>query len=136
MVEKANSTTASASTYGNQLTALPKATEVRPTPVAPPACAVRPPASTWPVMMITRAVMVQITTVSMKGSSSAAKPCDTGWLVCTAECAMAAEPTPASLENAARLKPWISAPTTPPTTPSDENAPRKIWPKAQGKRST
>jgi hypothetical protein len=36
-----------------------------------------------------------------------------GSLVRTAEWAMAAEPTPASFEKAARLKPWISAPTKP-----------------------
>ncbi len=44
---------------------------------------------------------------------------------------MAAEPTPASFENAARLKPWISAPTMPPATPRPVKAPSKIWPKAQ-----
>ena len=67
---------------------------------------------------MTSAVMVQITTVSMNGSSSETKPSVIGSLVRTAEWAMAAEPTPASFENAARLKPWISAPTTPPATPS------------------
>ena len=82
-------------------------------------------------MVITSAVMVQITTVSMKGSSSETTPSVTGSLVRTAECAMAAEPTPASLEKAARLKPWISAPTSPPATPSPVKAPAKIWPKAQ-----
>ena len=67
---------------------------------------------------MTSAVMVQITTVSMKGSSSETKPSVMGSLVRTAECAIAAEPTPASLEKAARLNPWINAPTMPPATPS------------------
>ena len=80
--------------------------------------------------MITSAVMVQITTVSMNGSSSETKPSVIGSLVRTAECAIAAEPTPASFENAARRKPWISAPTMPPATPSPVKAPAKIWPKA------
>ena len=48
------------------------------------------------------AVMVQMTTVSMKGSSRATKPSLTGWRVLTAECTIGAEPTPASLEKAAR----------------------------------
>jgi hypothetical protein len=80
---------------------------------------------------MTSAVMVQITTVSTKGSSSATVPSVTGSLVRTAEWAIAAEPTPASLENAARRKPWISAPTTPPVTPRPVKAPAKICPKAQ-----
>ena len=80
---------------------------------------------------MTSAVMVQITTVSISGSRSETKPSVIGSLVFTAEWAIAAEPTPASLENAARLKPWISAPTRPPATPSPVNAPAKICPKAQ-----
>ena len=79
--------------------------------------------------MITSAVMVQITTVSMNGSSSDTKPSVIGSLVRTAEWAMAAEPTPASFEKAARLKPWISAPTMPPAMPSPVKAPAKIWPR-------
>ena len=71
------------------------------------ACATAsPPAVKSPrTVRITSAVMVQITTVSMKGSSSDTKPSVIGSLVRTAEWAMAAEPTPASLEKAARLKP-------------------------------
>ena len=80
-----------------------------------------------PEMVMTSAVMVQITTVSMKGSSSETTPSVMGSLVRTAECAMAAEPTPASLEKAARRKPWISAPTRPPATPRPVKAPAKIW---------
>lgn len=109
---------------------LAKAAEVSATPRASPASSVTPEAVTWPVMMMTNAVMVQITTVSMNGSSSAAKPCETGWSVRTAEWAMAAEPIPASFEKVARRKPWIRAPTTPPATPSALNAPAMIWPKA------
>ena len=80
-----------------------------------------------PVMMITSAVMVQMTTVSMNGSSSDTKPSVTGSLVRTALWAIAAEPMPASFEKAARRKPWIRAPMAPPTTPSLVKAPAKIW---------
>ena len=53
-------------------------------------------------------------TVSMKGSSSATMPWRTGSLVIAAECAIGAEPQPASFEKAARRKPMIITPTTPP----------------------
>ena len=53
-------------------------------------------------MMITKAVIVQITTVSMNGSSSATMPSLTGSSVLAAEWAIAAEPIPASFENTAR----------------------------------
>ena len=52
--------------------------------------------------MITNAVMVQITTVSINGSNKETTPSDAGYLVFTAECAMEAEPAPASLEKAAQ----------------------------------
>ena len=52
--------------------------------------------------IITKAVIVQITTVSINGSNNATTPSDAGYLVLTAECAIAAEPAPASFENAAR----------------------------------
>ena len=57
--------------------------------------------------MITKAVMVQITTVSIKGSNKATKPSEAGYFVFTAECAIDAEPAPASFEKAARLNPVI-----------------------------
>ena len=41
----------------------------------------------------------------MKGSNKATNPSDAAYLVLTAECAIEADPTPASFENAARLKP-------------------------------
>ncbi len=81
-------------------------------------------------MTMVRAVMVQMTTVSTNGSSMATKPSVTGRRVLTAECAMGAEPTPASLENAARWKPMIRTPTTPPVTPSGEKAPLMMSPNA------
>ncbi len=57
------------------------------------------------IIMIPSAVMVHTTTVSINGSNNATIPSlAAGYLVFTAECAMAAEPTPASFENAARLK--------------------------------
>ena len=62
-------------------------------------------------MTIVSAVIVQTMTVSMNGSSRETKPSLTGCRVLTAECAIGAEPTPASLENAARWKPTISTPS-------------------------
>ena len=53
------------------------------------------------VIIITKAVIVQTTTVSINGSNKATNPSDAGYFVFTAECAIAAEPTPASFENAA-----------------------------------
>ena len=82
-------------------------------------------------MMMTSAVIVQITTVSMKGSRSDTNPSVIGSRVLTAEWAMAADPTPASFEKAARRKPWMSAPTTPPAMPVSVKAPRRISPNAQ-----
>ena len=58
-----------------------------------------------PVIIITSAVIVQITTVSIKGSNKATIPSETGSFVLAAECAIAAEPTPASFEKAALLNP-------------------------------
>jgi len=55
--------------------------------------------------------MVQMTTVSIKGSSKATKPSEGGWFVFAVLCAIAAEPTPASLENAARWKPTTKTPS-------------------------
>ena len=66
-------------------------------------------------MMITSAVIVHITTVSMKGSNNATKPSEAAYLVFTAECAIDAEPAPASLEKAALLNPTIKTPIIPPT---------------------
>ena len=71
-------------------------------------------------------------TVSTNGSNRATKPSLTGRLVFTAEWAMGAEPRPASLENAARWKPMIITPTTPPATPSGLNAPVMMEPNAPG----
>ena len=75
-----------------------------------------------PVTMTTSAVSRQMITVSRNGSMSAAKPCDMGSWVRTVAWAMGAEPSPASLANAARRKPWINAPITPPVTASPLNA--------------
>ncbi len=63
---------------------------------------------------------------------SAANPCDMGSLVRTVACAIGAEPSPASLANAARRKPWMSAPTTPPATASGTNASRTMVANAPG----
>ena len=79
-----------------------------------------------PVMTMVRAVIVQMTMVSMNGSSSETNPSVEGSFVFTAECAIDAEPMPASLENAARWNPTMRTPTMPPDTPSGENAPETI----------
>jgi len=49
----------------------------------------------------------------------------TGSLVLTAECAIDAEPTPASLEKHARWNPIIKTPINPPFIASALNAPIK-----------
>lgn len=53
-----------------------------------------------PEIVITNAVIVEMITVSISGSSNDTKPLVVGSFVLTAACAIAAEPTPASLENA------------------------------------
>ena len=63
---------------------------------------------------MTRPVAVQTMTVSMKGSKSATSPSLIGSFVFAAEWAIEAEPTPASLENAARRMPITNVPITPP----------------------
>ena len=103
--------TAIASTLGNHGTTVSKAEEVRATPSTPS------PSFHTPLMTIVSAVIVQITMVSMNGSSSATWPSVEGSLVLTAEWAIEADPMPASLEKAARWKPTISTPTTPPVMP-------------------
>jgi AGCS family alanine or glycine:cation symporter len=52
-------------------------------------------------IIITSAVIVQITTVSINGSNKDTIPSETGSLVLAAECAIEADPTPASFEKAA-----------------------------------
>ena len=64
---------------------------------------------------MTRAVIVQMTTVSIKGSNKATRPSEAEYFVLTAEWAMEAEPAPASFEKAALLKPTNKTPITPPT---------------------
>ena len=56
-------------------------------------------------MINTKAVIVQITTVSINGSNKATIPSETGSLVLAAAWAIDVEPTPASLEKAALLNP-------------------------------
>ena len=76
-----------------------------------------------PVITTTSAVIVQMTIVSMNGSSSATTPSDTGSSVLAAAWAMGAEPWPASLEKRPRLTPHIivtsTAPTPVPATPAE-----------------
>ena len=77
-------------------------------------------------MTITRAVIVQIMTVSIKGSSKATNPSCMGNSDFAAEWAMAEEPTPASFEKAALRKPVINTPIKPPYPASGEKALVKI----------
>ena len=128
MVEKANRTPAKASGIGNQEIWRSNAAEVMAMPLASPAKF----GSATADVPITRAVIVQITMVSMNGSSSDTMPSVIGSLVRTAEWAMEAEPMPASLENTARWKPMIRAPSAPPATPSPVMAPEKMLAMAVG----
>ena len=87
-----------------------------PTPSPPYWKTVAPEASPPKLkIIITKAVMVQITTVSINGSNNATNPSDAEYFVLTAECAIEAEPAPASFENAALLNPTNKTPITPPT---------------------
>ena len=115
-------------TYGNQLITDSKALEVNKIASA----SLRPalPGSTFPVIINTNAVIVHTKTVSINGSNRATSPSEAGYLVRTAECAIEAEPTPASLEKAALLNPCIKTPMAPPAIPIGENAPSKISAKA------
>ena len=63
------------------------------------------PESHTPVVIITRAVMVQMTIVSMNGPSIATMPSRTGSSTLAVECAIGAEPWPDSFENSPRLSP-------------------------------
>ncbi len=73
-------------------------------------------------MMMTRPVMVQITRVSMNGSTSATTPSETGSSVLAAAWAMGAEPCPASLEKRPRFTPQsmvvMKTPAPVPATPA------------------
>ena len=78
-MEKAKRTATKANTYGNQGSTEPKASEVSRAPSIP----------SWPeetpVIIITRAVIVHITTVSIKGSKRETIPSVEGSSVLTAE---------------------------------------------------
>ena len=101
---------------GNQEMTDPKALAVNSTPVIPGTSCI-------PVKMSTKAVSVQIKTVSIKGSIRPTNPSDAGLCVLVALWAMAAEPTPASFENAARWKPIIKTPIKPPFKALEFRAP-------------
>jgi len=74
-----------------------KGAAVRFTPVCPPGLGKGPVFR--PAMVMTNADIVQMTTVSMKGSSSGTRLSVTGSLVSTVLGAIAAEPAAASLEK-------------------------------------
>ena len=92
-------------------------------------------AGSYTVVTMTSAVMVQITTVSMNGSSNATNPSLTGSGVRAVECAIAALPSPASLENTARRNPTMATPNRPPAMPSGANAPVQMAAHAAGMRA-
>ena len=94
-MEKANRIAAIASINGNQDIVVAKAADVKPIPVKSPL------ASYIPVITITKAVTVHITIVSINGSNTETIPSVTGLSLLTAECAIGAEPNPASIEKAA-----------------------------------
>ena len=94
-MEKANRIAAIASINGNQDIVVAKAADVKPIPVKSPL------ASYIPVITITKAVTVHITIVSINGSNTDTIPSVTGLSLLTAECAIGAEPNPASFEKAA-----------------------------------
>ena len=78
---------------------------------------------------------MQITTVSMNGSSRPTNPSLAGCGVRAVAWAMAALPSPASLEKMARRNPMTSAPSAPPVAPAGVNAPFQIAAIAPGSRS-
>src|SRR5690606_22522045 len=123
MVENANRNTAKAKMYGNHDIWLPKASDVNWAPAMPSTSCI-------PVKINTNAVNVHTTTVSIKGSSKATKPSEGGLLVFAVLWAMAAEPTPASLEKAARWNPMTNTPKMPPFSAEGLNAPSKMAEKA------
>ena len=109
MVDTANNTTATVKNileYGmysaNALEVMPAPSYPTPsintTPEPSPPYSKKPPKLK---ITITKAVIVQIRTVSINGSSNATKPSEAEYFVLTAECAIDAEPAPASFEKAA-----------------------------------
>ena len=127
-MEKANSTAIKESGIVDQLSVLPKALDASSMPCIPLSARL----GSYTVVIITRAVSVQITTVSINGSIKPTNPSVAGSLVRTAECAIAAEPMPASLENAARWNPMIIMPSMPPPMAVGLNASVTIAVIAQG----
>ena len=68
----------------------------------------------------TKPVRVQIIIVSINGSKIETIPSETGSCARAAECAIGADPCPASFENNPRFTPWLNAnaklaPINPPT---------------------
>ena len=98
MVENAKRITATARINGNQLMVFSNAAEVTATPD-------RLVSAYVPDITMTKAVVVHTKTVSMNGSRRATMPSLAACFVFTAECAMGAEPIPASFEKAALLIP-------------------------------
>nr|GGH94470.1 hypothetical protein GCM10011355_08730 [Aquisalinus luteolus] len=89
-MEKANRKTAIASTTGNHPLTDSNARDVIAISLSPDCQA--------PETTIASAVALQTTTVSIKGSSRPSRPSEAGSRVLATECAIAADPIPASLE--------------------------------------
>ena len=116
MVVVANSTTPRVTTSSPPGKAEPKADAVKLAPDTPD--------SSTPVNIITKPVIVQTTSVSIKVPSIATRPCSTGSFVLAAACAIGALPSPASLENIPRATPKrIAAQTVAPAKPPAAEAP-------------
>ena len=130
----AKSITAKARNTGHQGVIVAKPADTRDTPSGdrPVSAnsAIAPSYAEPAAMTMVSAVMRQTTIVSRNGSRSATKPSDTGRRVLTAECAIGAEPMPASFENAARWKPTTMVPKMPPATLCMSKAPATIAPSA------
>ena len=91
-------------------------------------CAPVKPVVLDPVVIITSAVRLRITNVSMNTPIIATKPCSTGWFTFATACACGVEPIPASLEKRPLATPFCTAsfkvaPIAPPATAAGLNAP-------------
>ena len=84
------------------------------------------------MVIITKAVTLQIIIVSINGSKIETIPSCTGSFVLATAWAIAADPKPAPLEKALRLIPCTKIPISPPSMPDREKALLNINPNAAG----
>ena len=97
-------------------------------------------APSTPEQQMARPVRVQITRVSKKTPVMLISPCRSGSSVSAQAAAMAAEPSPASLEKTPRAMPWrmtarrVTVPNAPPNAAEGASAQRSISAAAPGSR--